>query len=135
MVQLDNPPRKERPAFEKRVRMELARGNTIVIDNIKAEIDSIFSEDDILRDRKFDPHRIYDIHSKSSTMVPRAFPHWLSLGSKKRMTNFERPQVPGTLREFFTSVTDHKEVNFVLDVPAVVTDSPWIIRYVTRPYC
>lgn len=124
--------RRERPAFERRVRKELARGNTVVIDNINAEIDSIFSEEDILRDRKFDPHKLYDIHSKSSTMLPCAFPHGLSLESKKRMTNFERPQVPGSLREFFSSVTDHKEVNFVLDVPAVVTDSPWIIRCVRR---
>lgn len=69
VVLLDNPPRKERPVFEKRVRMELAHGNTVVIDNITSEIDSIFSEEDILRERKFDPHKIYDIHSKFNTLA------------------------------------------------------------------
>lgn len=47
--------------------------------------------------------------------------------SLRRLEDIERPQVDGSLSDFVSAVTDHSQINFILDIPSGTPMSPDII--------
>jgi hypothetical protein len=48
----------------------------------------------------------------------------LSTDPVRRLKNVEAPQILGQLDKFFSSVFDHRQIKFILDMPARNTKSP-----------